>query len=207
MNIICTFRSGVFGGSQDEIQLFASGNNEGISFVKPLTIRAEQRSYESNFWLLPVPTVYKDRIVAATDKKNYTTQDYMDFFEDIKFAQGYPQWKRLQHLTADFQFPGVNTSHFYGTGVKTPRTMRWPDSDFDKPPQIDYERDGDGTVHGISLRAPNDKWAKFSFQTHELDRESHVGVLKSRKFLKALVHLLHRNQPSSTDTMSTAAEK
>ena len=183
-------RSAVFGGSQDEIELFASGNNEGISFVTPLTIRAEQRSYESNFWLLPAPAVYKNRVVASTNQRNYTTQDYEAFFNDIRFEEGYEQWKRLAQYTSELQFPGVNVTHFYGTGVKTPRKMNWPDANFDKPPNVEYEHDGDGTVNGISLRAPNVLWARESFQVHELRRESHVEVLKSKKFLTKLVDIL-----------------
>jgi len=35
-------------GSNTEIVLMASGSNEGIATVNPLSIREEQRSYETN---------------------------------------------------------------------------------------------------------------------------------------------------------------
>lgn len=45
--------SGVWGGTAKIMRVLASGDNEGIPFVKPISVRGEQRSYETNPWLMP----------------------------------------------------------------------------------------------------------------------------------------------------------
>lgn len=47
-----------WGGSVQEMRTFASGNSLRIPIVNPLLVRAEQRSSESNLWLLPIREVY-----------------------------------------------------------------------------------------------------------------------------------------------------
>ena len=42
-----------YGGTSTEVKLFASGDAEGIPLISGKTVREEQQSYESNFWLLP----------------------------------------------------------------------------------------------------------------------------------------------------------
>merc|ERR1712176_1284447 len=70
--------SGPYGGAAKEVRLHASGDNEGLP-VSALTIREEQRSYETNFWLAPVPQWFGDRVLVTTSTRNYTAQDYDDF--------------------------------------------------------------------------------------------------------------------------------
>jgi lysophospholipase-3 len=42
-----------FAGAAKTARLFASGDNEGIGAINPKSLRAEQRSYETNLWLSP----------------------------------------------------------------------------------------------------------------------------------------------------------
>jgi len=79
--------SGPFGGAAKEWRLLASGDNEGLP-VDALTIREEQRSYETNFWLAPVPRWFGDQVMVSTPKRNYTAQDYDAFFDDIGYSAG-----------------------------------------------------------------------------------------------------------------------
>ena len=73
-----------YGGSASEMKLFASGNNEGIPGVSGKTVREEQRSYESNFWLLPSLELWgDDEVLVKTPTRSYTSRDYGDFFVDI----------------------------------------------------------------------------------------------------------------------------
>jgi hypothetical protein len=46
-------------------------------------IRAEQRSWESNAWLLPQPALWQGVPLVSTPKRNYTLDQLADFFADI----------------------------------------------------------------------------------------------------------------------------
>lgn len=152
--------SGPYGGAGKEIRLHASGDNQGIPGVSSLSIREEQRSYETNFWLAPVPKWWGDRVVVTTPKRSYTVQDYDAFFEDVGFAAGKKIMRRIAGLTgptADLA-PGVPVLCLYSLGVQTPVSFNYPDGDFDKTPEI-KNGDGDGTVNDFSLKLC-DNWAQ-----------------------------------------------
>jgi hypothetical protein len=50
--------AGPFAGTVKEVKIMASGDNEGVAWVKDMTIREEQRSYETNFWMLPNKQIF-----------------------------------------------------------------------------------------------------------------------------------------------------
>lgn len=56
----------VFGGSSNIISLMASGSNENVPTVKPEWIKVEQRSYESNLWMIPSYKLWNDDVIAKT---------------------------------------------------------------------------------------------------------------------------------------------
>jgi len=67
--------NGVWHGSTNEVVLMASGSNEGIATVDPLSIREEQRSYESNLWMLPNPNTFTSQPLAVINGKSYSAED------------------------------------------------------------------------------------------------------------------------------------
>merc|ERR1719240_1071510 len=111
--------SGPYGGSAKELRLHASGDNQGLP-VSSLTIREEQRSYETNFWLAPVPHWFEDQVLVSTPDRNYTAQDYDAFFDDIGFGAGKKLLKRVLPLTSEVKAPGVDVVCMYSLGVDTP---------------------------------------------------------------------------------------
>lgn len=72
--------SPAIGGTVNEMKLFATGSSEGIPGVSSNTVRGEQRSYESNAWLMPDAATYGDDVLVSTADRNYTASDLDAFF-------------------------------------------------------------------------------------------------------------------------------
>ena len=75
-----------------------------------------QRSYQTNFWLFPTPTVFGDAVLAATPSRNFTAADYSDFFDAVGFPEGTRQLELALELTSTLPAPNVEVLHLYGTG-------------------------------------------------------------------------------------------
>ena len=111
-----------------------------------MTVRGEQRSYESSLLLLPTPQVWGDQILIETPGKNYTSEDYEILFEKSNFQNGYERYQLIGNLTADLIPPGVDTIHMYGINVDTGTSFRYSsNNDFDSEPQS-LNGNGDGNI-------------------------------------------------------------
>jgi lysophospholipase-3 len=187
--------AGPYGGAAKEIRLHASGDSQGLP-VDALTIREEQRSYETNFWLAPVPERFGEEVLVTTPTRNYTAQDYDVFFDDIGFSAGKKLIKRVLPLTSSATAPGVDVVCMYSLGVDTPLKFEYGKNGanggqkiFDKTPVV-TNGDGDGTVNDLSLRIC-DEWAKPGAQTRSakvmrFSKITHSGMLTDASVLKAL---------------------
>merc|ERR1712072_56665 len=104
--------AGVFAGTANEMELFASGSAEGIPGVSASTVRDEQRSYESNLWLLPVPSVFGDEVLVVSPAGNFTANDLASgrYFDAIDYSIGTKMYQRVKDITSDFVDPGVDVS-------------------------------------------------------------------------------------------------
>jgi len=154
--------SGPFGGTAKELRLHASGDAVGLP-VNPLTIREEQRSYETNLWMAPVPKWWGDTSLVFTPSRNYTAHDYNAFFTAIGYPAGAKIYKRIEDLTSEVQAPGVDVVCMYSLGVDTPYQFRYGADGFDKQPET-INGDGDGTVNDLSLKLC-ERWASDATQT------------------------------------------
>ncbi|KAF7830528.1 lecithin-cholesterol acyltransferase-like 1 [Senna tora] len=123
------------------------GNTLGIPLVEPLRVRAEQRSFESNLWLLPNPMLFGSaKPLVITKNRNYTASDISDFLKDIGFPEGdFPYETRIVPLMRKIEAPGV------GAGVRTSESLIYWDSEFDKQPEVSYG-DGDGAVSMVHVK-------------------------------------------------------
>lgn len=153
--------AGPFGGSAKEMRLHASGDNQGLP-IASRTIREEQRSYETNFWLAPVPHWFGDRTLVETPTRTYSAQDYDVFFEDVGFPTGKKLMQRVSGLTGAAAAPGVDVVCMYSLGVDTPISFKYGSS-FDADPEI-TNGDGDGTVNDFSLKLC-ERWMDAGAQT------------------------------------------
>ncbi|XP_026390786.1 lecithin-cholesterol acyltransferase-like 1 [Papaver somniferum] len=174
--------SAPWGGTVQEMLTFASGYSLGVPLVNPLLVRAEQRSSESNLWLLPSPKLFGRKLpLVITPNKTYTASDMPQFLDDIGFSEGvFPYTNRILPLTESLVSPGLPITCVVGTGIKTAETLFYANNKdgFDKQPEIVYG-DGDGTVNLLSLLRLESEWPKEkSLKVIRVTNVSHTDVLK-----------------------------
>ncbi len=177
-----------YGGTAKEMRLFASGDAEGIPSVSPSTVREEQRSYESNFWLLPNVDLWgADEVIVNTPEKTYSAHDLDQFFVDIGYPDGQQIYKRLKAIY-DLSSPGVRTHVKYGTGKDTLETLTYSKTGDWDDIESTTSGDGDGTVNLRSLEAG--KLMGWSDTEHKsFPGEDHTSVLKNKVLISELLEL------------------
>ncbi|OMO50934.1 Lecithin:cholesterol/phospholipid:diacylglycerol acyltransferase [Corchorus capsularis] len=176
--------SAPWGGTVQEMLTFASGNSFGVPLVNPVLVRGEQRSSESNLWLMPSPKLFSPRkMLVLTPKMAYSAHDIPQFLNDIGFPEGViPYESRILPLTEELKAPNVSVTCIVGSGVKTPETLFYGEAGFDAQPEIVYG-DGDGTVNMVSLLALESLWAdekKQRLKVVILNGISHNSVLEDK---------------------------
>ncbi|KAK3608072.1 hypothetical protein CHS0354_031058 [Potamilus streckersoni] len=145
--------AGVWGGAVKTLRLMASGDNLGVPIVKPINVRREQRSMPSTAWLMPSDTFWTStEILVSSPFRNYTVNDYSEFFIDVDFPDGYLMRKDTEHLIHPLKAPGVELHCLHGNHVDTPGQLiytktNWPNAE----PEV-IQDDGDGTVNIRSLQ-------------------------------------------------------
>lgn len=143
-----------WGGAVKALKAFASGDNLDVVLLSSLTVRKVERNNPSTAFLLPSNKFWgQNDILAYTPKRNYTTFDYHQFFQDINWMTGWEMWKDTRSLVSDLKPPGVELHCLHGTSVDTVAGFYYPTMD-DFPnysPEI-VHGDGDGTVNSRSLR-------------------------------------------------------
>jgi lysophospholipase-3 len=185
--------SGPWGGAVKTIRLMASGDNLGVFVVNPLSARPQQRSMPSTAWLMPYDTFWNDtEVLVQSPTRNYTVKDYKQFFEDIKFQDGYEMRKDTENLTKDLKAPGVEVHCIHGINVKTPGSFKYSVSQwFNDQPEVIWDQ-GDGTVNIRSLRGclrwQSQQKAKVHYQT--FDKVDHMQILDHNDVLNYLKQTL-----------------
>ncbi|XP_031377859.1 lecithin-cholesterol acyltransferase-like 1 [Punica granatum] len=187
--------SAPWGGSVEEMLTFASGYTLGVPLVDPLIVRGEQRSSESNLWLLPNPVVFESTrpLVISSSNVSYTAKDMSQFLTDIGFPEGVGPYKsRIVPLTERLSMaaPGVPVTCIVGSGVRTPETLFYDqDRGFNGQPEVVYG-DGDGTVNMVSLLGLERLWKDETGQelkVIKLPEVSHTSILKERGALEKIM--------------------
>ncbi|XP_062021782.1 lecithin-cholesterol acyltransferase-like 1 [Rosa rugosa] len=174
--------SAPWGGTVDEMLTFASGNTLGVPLVNPLLVREEQRSSESNLWLMPNPRLFRSKKpIVITPDATYSAQNIPQFLNDIGFPEGIHPFKtRILVLMDQLEAPGVPLTCVIGTGVRTAETLFYDKRGFDEQPEIVYG-DGDGTVNMLSLLGHESLWSNAENQTLKTIRVpgvTHTAILK-----------------------------
>ncbi|GBG24823.1 Phosphatidylcholine-sterol acyltransferase [Hondaea fermentalgiana] len=164
--------AGIFAGAAVEFKVFASGDNFDIKIVSSRSVVTEQRSYESNFWMLPDPAVWPDDLdILLTPAGNYTARDAKIFFRDIGDDNGPALVARTTGITRVDVAPQVPVQMLIGYGVPTPLQFMYTKGDktswFKHQPTKLVTGEGDGTVNLLSLTAPLDSWRR---------QQKHVNV-------------------------------
>ncbi|KAL4333953.1 hypothetical protein GQ457_07G024810 [Hibiscus cannabinus] len=183
--------SAPWGGTVQEMLTFASGNSFGVPLVDPLLVRGEQRSSESNLWLMPSPKLFgPEKTLVITPNEAYSAHDIPQFFNDIGFPEGVVPYKsRILPLTEALPAPNVSVTCIFGTGLKTPETLLYGKAGFDKQPEV-IHGDGDGTVNLVSLMALESLWNLDKRQPLKLigiSGISHTSILEDSAALEEII--------------------
>ncbi|WCJ35593.1 Phospholipase A2 group XV [Euphorbia peplus] len=182
--------SAPWGGAVEIMRTFASGNTLGVPLVDPLLVRGEQRSSESNLWLLPNPKIFGSKPLVITPRTNYSAYDIPSFLADIGFPEGvYPYKLRTLPLIEEIIAPEVPITCIIGSEVKTAESLLYDKNGFDKQPEMVYG-DGDGTVGMDSLLALESLWIgnkNQSLKVIKLGGISHTTVLSEEVALDEII--------------------
>lgn len=182
--------SAPWGGTVQEMLTFASGYTLGVPLVDPLLVRGEQRSSESNQWLLPSPELFGRKPLVIVQNRTYSAFDMPEFLEDIGFQEGvYPYRARILPLIERLITPEVPVTCIIGSGIKTPETLFYGRGGFDKQPEVVYG-DGDGTVNMVSLLALESLWSNVTRQplkVIKIPHVSHASILKDDVALREII--------------------
>lgn len=185
--------SPAYGGAVVDLIQFTSGSNEGIPWLSGLDVRDEQRSYESNVWLLPSPVLWgDDEPLVTTPSKNYSAHEYRALFDAVGFTDGPYLLNRVENLTSSFTDPGVPTFPMYGTDVDTPARYDYADDGSTWYNSQSYDTvmlsDGDGTVPLRSLAA-GDNWNSAS-APFVISGADHSGILSDETLIAQVLKVV-----------------
>jgi lysophospholipase-3 len=142
--------AGPWAGTAQIMRDFASGGNEQIVFVDPITVRPQQRSFLSMSWLLPTPSLWNKSPIIITPEHNYTVDQYDGFFKDIGYPLGKIMLDMVSNLTQSLPVPGVPVYCVHGANVSTPNQFKY-DNGFPNSQPTVLTGNGDGTVNLESL--------------------------------------------------------
>ncbi|KAG1659779.1 Group XV phospholipase A2 [Nymphon striatum] len=185
--------SGVYGGAVKALRTFASGDNLSVVLISPRTLRQEQRTFPSLAFLLPSDKFWNSsEVLIQTSKKNYTVQDYKQFFTDIDFMNGYYMWQDTSALINDLKPPGVELHCLHGVSVPTEESMIYKEGYFPNYQPTKVLGDGDGTVNLRSLegclRWKNSSKQKVYHQT--FPKVDHMNILRHEPVLQYIDNLV-----------------
>ena len=189
--------SPAWGGSSRIYKFLATGDNNGIVYLKGIDLREVLRSWESLIWLLPYRAAYgKDEVIVRTPFYNYTVYDNEKFLEDIKYEYGKEILARLADYR-EIKDPKVTVYPLYAVGKDTPykfdydaryrgvaEYFRKPDVNtiFDFEPEKSYEA-GDGSVPKRTLDL-GDKWEKtILLPGYQSETDDHNSILANPVYL------------------------
>ena len=89
--------SGVFGGAGSGIKQVLSGDISMVPIpgITGLTVREEQRSYESSMLLLPTLQVWGNKPLIFTPENSYSAANYEILFQKSNFQYGFERYRSV----------------------------------------------------------------------------------------------------------------
>lgn len=184
--------AGVWGGTVRAMKVFSVGDNLGAWIISENSLRVEQRTSPSLMWLFPNERFWKsDEVLVETPTKNYTNQNYQEFFTDLNETNAFQIWKDVKDLNADLKPPGVEVFCLHGRGVPTTKKVVYTKG-FPKSSPTLLKGDGDGTVNMRSLLGclEWDGKQKQKVHHHVFNKVDHLQILRLKEpavYVKTLV--------------------
>ena len=185
-----------WGGAVKALKAFISGDNLGVTLVPTLTIRKDERTFPSLAYLMPSDKFWPpEEVLISRSSKNYTTSNYNELFQDIKYDVGYEMWLDTRNLTHNLDHPGTEVHCIHGSGIPTMEKLEYKLNEFpDHTPKI-INGNGDSTVNFRSL-AGCTKWQqnvdRWGFSYLNVPGVDHMGSMSDIRILKHLLELARR---------------
>jgi lysophospholipase III len=135
-----------------------------------------------------------DELMVSTPNRNYTVNDYEQFFKDLNYTDGWDLRSDVKAIADSLQAPEVEMRMMYGVQVKTPAQFFYEkQSDFpDVQPSVIYS-DGDGTVNLRSLLGYR-RWInrqKYPITFKEYPGLEHLATIKSDKVVADILQFFY----------------
>ena len=175
---------------------WSGGNSIVLSFVSAILKDASEyeqqfavsfQSMESTVYLLPNPSVWKDRIIITTDTDKYSANDYEKLFKSMDRITDYTKIKDSLEINGDYPAPNVSVHCFYGVGVDTVEVINYGNGFPNKYDDVTCG-DGDGSVNLLSSEVCL-KWSKemtAPFQKKIFDHTTHLDMITAPYVLAAV---------------------
>eukprot|EP01104_Vermistella_antarctica_P005171 TRINITY_DN15601_c0_g1_i1.p1 TRINITY_DN15601_c0_g1~~TRINITY_DN15601_c0_g1_i1.p1 ORF type:complete len:526 (+),score=135.36 TRINITY_DN15601_c0_g1_i1:61-1578(+) len=202
--------AGPWAGASKSLRAIVTGDNFGlglgsINLVAPSRFRDVAREAGGPISLIPRQSFYSTNYVfVRTPTKNYTANDFPQLFEDMGSPITNQVYQAVENVLEDLTSPKINNTYcLYGVNVSTEFSYTYPDGDFSKMPEIEYEESGDGTVPIESLLECH-SWALEQPQPvgwKEFDMGEHSKVLKDPEVLGYVLNIV-TGQPNAQLTKS-----
>ena len=91
-------------------------------------------------------------VLVQTEDKNYTVENYQEFFNDLSEPNGWLMREDTSGLLAGNPAPGVEVFCLHGEGVDTVEKLVYKEGEFPgSDPSLILKGNGDGTVNWRSL--------------------------------------------------------
>lgn len=182
--------AGPYGGTNSLLRLHASGDSVGLP-VSALVMREQQRSYETNAWMLPQPSLWADYgPLARTRARDYNASELPRFLADVGSTLGGELLRALSPLRAGYAAPPrVPVDCVFSLGLPTEERADWRGAEsFDEQPEVS-DGDGDGTVNARSLSVCAGWVAEQAepVSVRVLSRVTHRGMLMEPEVVQMVV--------------------
>lgn len=194
-----TTLAGPWGGAVEALKVFAVGDNFGAwLLVNEKKLMGEQRTSPGLAWLMPnTPFWSRSEVLVETAEKNYTVEDYEQFFNDLDEPNGWLMREDTASLLAGLPAPGVEVFCLHGSGVDTVEKLVYKAGEFPgSDPSVVIKGDGDGTVNTRSLLGCT-QWKEKQEKLvhhHVFTGVDHLGILREdppTDFINTLITIIN----------------
>ena len=113
--------AGPWAGTVRSLKVYALGDDLGSFWVNTKSLRTQERSNPSLFWLMPSRQLWpaaSDVLLQAADV-NITTDNMKDFFYTFGRPDGWEMFKDTKDLSAKLEAPNVDVFCLHGSGIPT----------------------------------------------------------------------------------------
>lgn len=192
--------SAVWLGASRSLKALISGDDDSIfRFTTKIAIRPVERSFASDYWLLPF---YRDNTwnsshpLVKTPSRSYTAQEIPDVINALNYTHSSEMYRGMKNATFKRLLPpNVTTYCMYTTAIDTELSFEYTSSgkhQFPNGTPNVVQGKGDGKVPAHSLEACQ-MWAGHQAKpvvTKEFYNINHESIVRDDKVLSEILGLV-----------------